>query len=367
MESYQYIIESISQYPPIIYLAWIFSGAFLLIITFLIIYLKYLRSSLRFKERIRTAYEKKYESELITYLYSGNDEEGISVEQQLIISYFKKKSNRELNRKIIIATLLKLKNEISGEMADSIQNLYYQTELVNYATDKLKSKRWDVIAKSIRELAQFQIKEAYDDVIQHVNHPKREVRKEVQMYLVNLFYFKGLDFLDVLQSHLTEWDQIQLLEILQRFDDQHIPNINAWIKSSNDSVVAFALKLAKIYNQYEAKEELLQLLDHQNTAIRVEVINVLAHLNVVEAIPIIKTEFSNRNIEEQIAFFNLLLNMNDISDIPFVLEYLNNDNFEIRISAMKILKELNIDKFNTFKIMTTDPKLAENVKFIESA
>ncbi|UQD56434.1 HEAT repeat domain-containing protein [Flavobacterium sp. K5-23] len=367
MESYQYIIEFITQYPPIIYWAWILSGVFILIITFLIIYLKYLRNRLRSKERIQKTYQKKYESELITYLYSGNEEEEISIEQQNIINYFKKHSNSGLKRKIIIATLLKLKNDISGEMADSIQNLYYQTELVNYPTGKLKSKSWDIIAKSIRELTQFQIKESYDAVTHHVNHPKREVRKEVQMYLVNLFYFKGLDFLNVLKSHLTEWDQIQLLEILQKFDNQHIPNINDWLKSSNDSVVVFTLKLAKIYNQFEAKDELLLLLDHQNKSIRVDAINVLAHLNAVEAIPIIKKEFSNRSLEEQIAFFNMLQNMNDISDIPFILDYLNKDNFEIRISAIKILKELNFDNFNTFKMMPTDPKIDENVKFIETA
>jgi HEAT repeat protein len=366
MEVYQYYVEYFIQSPPIIQLAWLLSGVFFLIITLLTAYLKYLRSRLRSKERIQGIYQKKYESELITYLYSGNDEEDISIEQQKVINYFKKYSNSGLNRKIIISTLLKLRNEISGEMADSIQNLYYQTGLVSYATDKLKSKKWDVIAKSIRELTQFQIKEAHDAIIQHINHPKREVRKEVQMYLVNLFYFKGLDFLNVLESHLTEWDQIQLLEILQRFDDQQIPNINTWLKSSNDSVVIFTLKLAKIYNQFETKEELLLLLHHQNNSIRIDAINVLAHLNVFEAIPIIKKDFTDRSIEEQVAFFNMMENMYESSDVPFILDYLNNDNFEIKVSAMKILKVLNKEKFNTFKMMTTDPKLAETVKFIET-
>ena len=167
------------------------------------------------------------------------------------------------------------------------------------------------------------------------------------MYLVKIFHFKGLDFLNVIKTTLSEWDQIQLLEILQKFDNQHIPDINPWLESINDSVVLFALKLAKIYNQYESKNYLIALLKHPNATIRIDSINVLNHLNVMEAVPMLKNDFVNITLEEQIAFFRMLENIASENDALFVFENINNVHFEIKVSANKIMKFLNVDKLET--------------------
>jgi hypothetical protein len=222
------------------------------------------------------------------------------------------------------------------------------------------------VAKAIRELAQFHVKEVNNQIVIYVNNPNKEVRKEVQLYLVTLFHFDGLKFLDVLQTQLSEWDQIQLLEVLQRFDEQEIPEINPWLKSENNSVVAFALKLAKIYNQFEAKDTLLELLAHPQKKIRVEAIHVLSHLQVVEAKEMLKNNFDKLSLEEQIAFFKLLENVYETSDESFLQEHIQHKNFEIKVSALKIFKILNIEKFHSFKRLLLEPKDAEIIEFIEN-
>jgi hypothetical protein len=365
MTENQYLIDYFKQSPTIIQSTWIMSGLFFLIIIPLIIYLKYLRNYLRENETIVEKYQQKYEQYLINYLYSGNEEEDISSEQQLIIDKLKNYIKDPFKRKIVLSTLLKLKNEISGEVAESIQKLYFQTGLVDYTLPKLKSKKWYTVAKGIRELRQFQVKEAHDEVINYINHPKREVRKEMQLYMVNLFYFEGLNFLNVLETPLSEWDQIQLLEVLQRFDNQKIPNIKSWLKSSNDSVVIFALKLAKIYNQFDTKEELIDLLEHKNKDIRIEVIYVLSHLIALEAKEILKNNFDERTLEEQTAFFKMLENLYENSDEPFVQQYIHHKNFEIKLSALKILKIINIDTFNIIKLESSEPEFLKIVNFID--
>jgi hypothetical protein len=366
MNENQYLIEYFKQSPPIIQLAWIISSIFFLIIVPLIIYLKYLRSHLRIHETVVAKYQKEYEHYLVTYLYAGNAEENISSEQKLIINQLKKCIADPFKRKIVVSTLLKLKNEISGELAESIEKLYFQTGLVNHALSKLRSKKWDVVANGIRELTQFHIKKVHNVVMTNINHPKREVRKEMQLYLVNLFYFEGLDFLNVLETPLSEWDQIQLLEVLQRFDNQKIPDIKPWLKSSNDSVVVFALKLAKIYNQFEAKGELINMLEHENKNIRIEVIQVLSHLSAIEAKEVLKSNFDERSQEEQIAFFKMMENLYENSDEPFLLEHIHDENFEIKVSALKILKIINIDKFNILKFGSLEPQFVKIVNFMEN-
>lgn len=360
-----YFIEYLKQSPLFIQLTWFASYTLLIIILLLVIYLKYLRSHLRTNERIHAVYQKKYESYLITYLYAETDEE-ISLEQQIIIDKLKKNISDPFKRSIIVSTLLKLSNEISGEMSGSIQKLYFQTGLVKYSFSKLENKKWDIVVKGIQELTQFHIKEAYNKIIIYVNHPKREVRKEMQLFMVNLFYFEGLNFLNNLKTPLSEWDQIQILEVLQKLDDQQISDIRPWLKSSNDFVVLFALKLAKIYNQFEVKEELLALLQHKNIKIRIDLIDVLSHLNVLESKKYLKDNFNNLSLEEQFEIFKMIENSYDNDDESFILEHLFHENFEIKLSALKTLKALNADQFNLYKNKSSDPAFLKIVKFIEN-
>jgi len=364
---FYYIVEYFKYSPKIIQLLWASSVVFTLIIIGLSIYLNHIRIRLRAKERIKAVYQKKYESDLIEYLYSGNGVDEISKEQQIIIDYLSNCAKSSLKRKIIISTLLKLKDEISGEIADAIQKLYCQTGLVNYASYKLKSKKWDVIAKGIKELAQFEIKDALNDVIEHIDHPKREVRKEIQMYLVKLFRFEGLEFLNILTNQLSEWDQIQLLEILQKFENQHIPDITKWLESSNNSVVSFSLKLAKIYNQYEAKDHIINLLNHSNQEIRIESINVLSHFGDIDSLIILKSDFNQRSIEEQVIIFKMMEDINEVSDIPFLLEHINNMNFDIKVSVTKILKKLKNSEANDSRFITTDIEYSEKTSLIKAS
>lgn len=366
MNTNNYLNDYFNGSPLIIQVAWMISGLFIIIIVPLTLYLKYLRSHLRKKERITTEYESKYESLLIRYLYSGDEEQEISPEQQVIIDELKDTATDLFKRKILIAVLLKLKNEVSGEIDESIQKLYFQTGLINYTLSQLKDKKWYIIAKVIRELKQFKVTEAHDEVIVHINHPRREVRKEMQLYMVNLFYFEGLNFLDLLETQLSEWDQIQLLEVLQRLENQNITNIKSWLDSPNDSVVIFSLKLAKTYNQFEAKKELIHLLYHINKKIRLEAIHVLSYLNAVEAKEILKINIEQRSPEEQIAFFKMMENLYETSDELFLMQYIRCTIFEIKVSALKILKILNTEKFNLLKFESSDPDFLKIVNFIEN-
>lgn len=340
-----YIFESLKHSSSIIQLIWGLSGVFFIIIILLTIYLKYLRNHLRVNEKIEGKYQENYESCLVTYLYAGNDDEAFSSEQQLIINELKECVADPFKRKIIVSTLLKLRNEISGEMGESIDKLFIKLGLLRYSLVKLRNKKWDVIAIGIKELTQFKIRGVHKIIMNNINHPKREVRKEMQIYLVYLYAFKGLEFLNILKTSLSEWDQIQLLEVLQLNNDTQIADIRPWLKSSNDSVVIFTLKLAKVYNQFEVKEQLIELLNHESEDVRINVISALNHLNVIEAKNILKNNFNERSDEEQIAFLKMMENVYENGDKPFLLEHIHHKNSEIKLIVSEILKNINFEEF----------------------
>jgi hypothetical protein len=361
-----YFIKIFEESSLVIQLVWSIIVILFFSVIIIIIYLKYLRSVLRTNYRLKNKAEKEYEASVINYLYAGNEVDEISAEQQAIINELKFNISETFQRDILISTLLKLSYEISGEMAESLHRLYIQTGLLDYSLSKLKSRKWNIIADGIRELTLFHVKEAQDQVKIHINHPKTEVRSAMQLYLVNLFHFEGLAFLNDITTPISEWDQIQLLEVLQLQKNQKVADIKSWLKSSNESVVFFALKLAKIYNQYGVKDELMALLNHQNIKIRVEVIPLLSHLSIIEAKMVLKNNFKELSLEEQIVFFEMLENLYEKADKPFIMDHILNPNFEIKLSALKILKNLNVEEFNCFKDLTSEPEFVRIVKYIES-
>jgi len=348
MIDFQHLLTYLEQLPLLVKVVWILIGFLIIFIILLIFYLKYLRGYLRKKEAISKMLFTEYEANLINFLYSQTEEE-INEEQQIIVDKMKTCITNKFKRKIFISVMSKLKNDISGEMADSINNLYIKTNLINHSIAKLKSNKWYVITAGIKELNLFEITNVFEQVKKHENHPKQEVRNEVQLYFVSLFHFKGLDFLNTLKSSISEWNQIQLLEILQKFDDQEISDITPWLKSGNESVVLFSLKLAKIYNQFQIIDTLLELLNHQSKIIRLKTIEVLNYFQVNEAKKILKNNFKNSSEDEQIAFFQMLENTVEIADEEFIVLNTKHVNFQVRVLALKILKRLNNEKLLDLK------------------
>jgi len=345
MVNIQYFIDTFNQFPIVVQVVWCLIGVIFLCIVLLTIYLKIVRFYLRKKGDEIIEFKNQYEALLIEYLYSGEENGNINEAQESIIFRLKECAQNNSKRKIIISMLYNLMNEVSGEMSGSIKKLYYRSGLINFALQRLKNKNWYVIAKGIGELRRFEIEETYRDVVKFIDHPRSEVRKETQLYLVTLFRFEGLSFLDDLEAPISEWEQVQLLETLQKFDDQQICDIKPWLNSVNDTVVLFALKLAQIYNQFEVKDTLIELLSHQTKKIRVAVIEVLTHLYGIEAKEMLKANFNELSLEEQLSFFGLLEKLVVPDDEPFVEEHLFHKNFEIQLLALNIMKSINLDKY----------------------
>jgi hypothetical protein len=345
MIDFQLLLEYYNESPFLIKLAWDCSVILSILIFTLVFYLKIVRQHLRKVESDKLKFKSEYEALLIEYLYSGEDDGELTESQKNIIKQLKSHVSIKAKRKVIISVLYRLMNEVSGEVTEALQRVYKNTDLIHYALLRLKSKKWHIIAKGIGELTRFNIDTVKDDIRPYLTHPVREVRKEAHFYFVTLFHFEGLAFLNKLTTPLSEWDQIQMLEILQKFNDQEICDIKPWLQSKNDTVVLFALKLAKLYNQYEVNDLLLNLLSHENKTIRLQSIEVLTHLYGIEAKDILKANFNELSIEEQISFFVMLEKLVIPDDEPFIEKHLFHKDFEIQLLALKILKSINIDKY----------------------
>lgn len=342
----QNILTTYKNFPHLIQIAWGTSALLITAIVILAINLKFWRHSKRKKVARQQEAKEKFEGLLLEYLYSQSDNPNyLSTRQWVIIDVFIDPIKVKWKRRIIVKILYNLLEEVSGEMSDIIKKFYFRTGLYKYALLKLKSKKWEVVGKGIVQLTRFKIIEAHKRVKPFLDHPRDEVRKEAHIYMVSLFGFDGLNFLNTIEEPMSEWAQIEILETLQQIESKEVCDIKLWLKSKNRYVVLFALKLAKIYNQFEVNETLMELLSHPDKEIRVQTIEVLTHLYGIEAKEMLKANFNELSLEEQISFFELLEKLVMPNDEPFVEKHLFHNNFEIQLLALKILKSINLDKF----------------------
>ncbi|MGG6231644.1 HEAT repeat domain-containing protein [Tenacibaculum sp. SDUM215027] len=341
----QFIDSFFKDLPSIAKIIWILATVFFFVLLSLILFLKVVRFRLRKKEAFVKNQSEQYEIYIVDYLYACEDCKELNNTQEKLISQIKLSLTTSINRKTFVNTLLKLKGEVSGNMIDIINQLYKKLELDARALSKLKSSKWHIVAIGIRDLRRFKVLEGQKEVAKYINHPKTEVRRQAYLYFINLFGFKGLDFLDNLKSSISVWDRIGILDALQEIKSQNIPDARKWLTSKNDYVVLLALELIRAYNLRETQEELLQLIQHENKEIRLTTIHVLNYLYITEAKELLINTYENLTEEEQIVVFELLENMGTKEEEPFVLKHVTSEVFEIKVLALKILKQIDSPKF----------------------
>lgn len=354
------------KFPLIETVIWSLIVVLIFIIAILVLYLKILRRNIRIKEKRNKKYRKNIEELLVEFLYSENsNNERLSDDQKKIIKKFKKGLTSKRKRKIITETFLQLDQQVSGQMIVLMNRLYKEIGLLNFALRKLRSRKWYVVGIGIKDLRQFKVRRAKHAVAKLVNHHREEVRREAHLYFLELFGYEGLNFLNDLEVPLSDWDQVLLLGEVENLENHEITDVSHWLVSKNDYVILFVLNIVKVFNRFETKNELLDLLHHKNEEVRIKAIEVLTHFEVAEAKEILKNKYEKLSLKEKVAFYQLFEKTATAEDDLFLVEQIKEDDFEIKYKALKILNEVNINLYNKLEKESEDESYAKIIQFLD--
>jgi hypothetical protein len=222
--------------------------------------------TIKTNRRAHAAHMKKvYQEELTSYLF----EEDTKIE-------FTNISN-PLNREFFINELLSLHNNLYGESATKLRELYFSLGLNKDSLRKVNSSLWHKKAKGFREVAQMDVKEAIDVIAANINSRNKILRMEAQVAMVKLAEKDPLNFLDDLKSELSLWEQVNILNTLD-YHQITVDSFERWLTSSNISVLRFAAKMTGVYKQSESAPSLVVLLNHPDAAVRLSAIEALGQL-----------------------------------------------------------------------------------------
>jgi len=232
--------------------------------------------------------------------------------------------------------LVLAKKNITGTSAENIKHLYQQLNLEKWALQNLKSRYWHIKAKAIQELSLMELKEYEFELYPFANNKTELVRMEAQVALVQFNGFEGLLFLDDITYSISEWQQIKLLQKLSNLPPLLI-SIDKWLKSSNTSVVIFALKLVRSYHRFELHDAVLQCLDHPDPHVRLQAIMCFSEIYTDETSIHLISRFWRESLKHQLAIIKALQNIGSENDNPFLLTLLHNDNYEMKLFAARAI------------------------------
>lgn len=214
-----------------------------------------------------TAREDKTHSEALKELKKLLDREG---------------EERESSKKLAYL-LLYFHQNLGGEAAQRLEEAYRELGLKAAALKAMKEGPWHIQARAIAELGRMSMGEVLFEVLQFTDHENEQVRNEAQTCSVKLGGRKALRFLDDLQSPLSEWQQMRLLEHARHFQHQELDQLSRWLKSKNADVLLFALRLVQHLNQFQCRDLVVKALYHKDPRIQLKAIDVCVSLSIHSA------------------------------------------------------------------------------------
>lgn len=185
---------------------------------------------------------------------------------------------RRSNLAILNELIIYYHRNLGGEAFLRLENLYREVGLKQMALENLRSSDWHKKAKAINDLSTMRMSETLFEVLQYTDDPDQNIRYEAQYAAVKLGGKKAMKFLDDLETPMSEWQQIRLLDQSLKFEYELIDSIGPWLRSKNDSVVIFALILMRHLNQYHERNELRKLLYHRNDRVQEKAIETAIEL-----------------------------------------------------------------------------------------
>ena len=277
---------------------------------------------------------QKFQALFSDFLFSNEDEELISMKK------FESFTKNKFDKSILLKTLFKIHEDMTGDIADKLKMLYVELEFVNDSIKKMKSSKWNVQITGIRELSDMKIKNVTNEIALLTLHPNKILRREAQLALVKIEGFKALNFLNTLTYHLSEWQQLLLLETIQHFNGNQMPPLEILLRSENDSVILFVLKIIRVFNLISLKDNLLQLLNHRNEKIKIETIVVLGDLQINDSLTILKRNYFKSTKAVKLKIIELFGKIADTKNSPFLAEQLKIYDYETNIQVLRSIKDI---------------------------
>jgi hypothetical protein len=138
---------------------------------------------------------------------------------------------------------------------------------------------------------------------------------------------------------ITQWQQINIMQIATDFNPEEVGDLSDWLKSPNDSVIELGIKLIVHFQQGHAIEENMQLLDHKNEHVINAYLWALGEMDTVAVVAEAVKRYSKLSRENKLELLRAIAKAGNEDHLAFLTFQLASDNFEIRYETLRAIKK----------------------------
>ncbi|MBS1601265.1 MAG: HEAT repeat domain-containing protein [Bacteroidetes bacterium] len=240
-------------------------------------------------------------------------------------------------RQLMIFQLVKAKKAMSGTAAANLVQLYHQLALHEDSLRKLTNPKWHLQAQGIQELAVMEQRGSVTRLYRLTNARNEVVRREAQAAIVQLYGFDGLRFLDVINTPLSEWQQIQLLRLLQQSAGTPQEKIFRWLTSSNTTVRVFTLRLIAEQHLQQVTPQVAERLRDDCPAVRLQAILCLGELAATDTAGLLTAAYPGEDLAGKLAILQTLGRIGAEGELAFLDAQLSTPDNRIRLETARAL------------------------------
>jgi hypothetical protein len=249
-------------------------------------------------------------------------------------------------RALFLDVLVDSDRKFSGGAKQSINRLFHDFKLEDEAWRKLRHRKAYLVAGGVQELAAMNVEPAIPEITAKLNDPRTAVYQEAQYAIVSFKGYEGLGFLDHFDRPLSDWQQLRLLFSIHEIPELSELHVDTWLKSSNDSVVIFTLRLIRKFRLMTFYTEVFNLLDHPSTKVRIQAIRTLQAIENSGTIQQFIQNFDLQPIEVQIEILKAMKIAKSRESEHFLKDQLwDHTQVSIKISAAEVLVVLGEEQY----------------------
>lgn len=300
----------------------------------------------RSKKNIQEDRERRVRSKVDPIIqeiaFSEHDSSEFKDSVKQISKIMESRGQEKNNFNILNELVIYYHNNLGGESAKRLEDLYRQTGLKKYQVELLKRGEWHEKAKSLSDLSSMRMAEVLFEILQYTDDENIHVRNEAQYAAVKLGGKKALTFLDDLTTPLSEWQQIRLLDQCLKLDYEVLESIGKWLTSENEGVVIFGLRLARHLNQYHELEQIIKLLYHRKPEIQFHAIETTVELSASTALESLYEIYElTKNIRVQRRVLKAFGELGGAKEIGFLREVVFKEkHYDLTLEAARSIKRL---------------------------
>jgi len=241
---------------------------------------------------------------------------------------------------LLIEVMMDFQKSFRGDSDRYIIELYQKMDLAHISYDKTFDISFYKQVKGIRELANMHPDYAIEMIAMRLNDSNDIVRMEAQICYPYVNRESPFDFLDLLEKPFSKWAQLNIYYFI-KIHELPVPSFNKWLSSGNVNVVNFCILMTELFQQQENADQIIQKLNYPNEITRNLAISACGNLHLFESKEILKNNFSNETLKNQVAIIKSLNNMGNDTDIPFLEGIVRSNVISLQLEACSVLYHLS--------------------------